>query len=77
MFCAKWCIMRDDLRGPDLGRRALKGSLLLRPFKEEVGGKEGRSQEAGRGDGGKEGRGENGCFSHVTSLDLNQQMLQK
>ena len=48
MFCAKWCIMRDDLRGPDLGRTALKGSLLLHPFKEDVDGKDGRSQEAGR-----------------------------
>lgn len=48
MFCAKWCIMRDNLRGPYLGRTALKGSLLLHPFKEDVDGKEGRSQEAGR-----------------------------
>lgn len=40
---------------------------MLYPFKEEVGGKEGRKQEAGRRDGRKEGRGEKHCFNHFTS----------
>lgn len=76
MFCAKW-YYEGRLERPRHRKESFKGLFItVRLRKKLVGRKEGVRKQGGEMEG-KEGRGENGCFSHVTSLDLNQQMLQK